>query len=202
MALLAISSRADGQQPVTSAPPVVIAASCPRLEYDHHRLKENTIVDLAYRLSATGTLISITVLSASVDPVLDAAVQAMLQSCKLFVPAVSDGKAVEGIGRYVYRMSPPGPRPTMTDAKGCAPGANDYPPESLRLNETGTTRIRFAVNAEGKLESASVVKSSGFPRLDEAAISKLRTCTFRAGRTVDGKPTGGTFDVDYVWKLQ
>jgi periplasmic protein TonB len=92
-------------------------------------------------------------------------------------------------------------RPAIADITSCAPKPTDYPTVSLLFNEQGTSRIRFAVDSDGKLESASVAKSSGHQRLDEAAIRSLSTCQFRSGRDSEGKPKGGNFVVEYVWKL-
>ena len=83
----------------------------------------------------------------------------------------------------------------------CGPRSSDYPPESIKANEQGTSRVRFVVSADGQLKSASLVKSSGFSRLDEAALKFLSACKFRPGRDNDGKWTEAAFVVDYVWKL-
>ncbi|RZL11649.1 MAG: energy transducer TonB, partial [Rubrivivax sp.] len=45
-----------------------------------------------------------------------------------------------------------------------------WPPTSRRLNEFGTVVLAIVVDENGKASSATVVKSSGFPRLDKAAI--------------------------------
>jgi protein TonB len=34
------------------------------------------------------------------------------------------------------------------------------------------------------------------------ALSKLSECTFKPGNDETGKPVGGTFEVEYVWKLE
>jgi protein TonB len=33
------------------------------------------------------------------------------------------------------------------------------------------------------------------------AIQKLSECSFKPGLDENGRPTGGTFEVEYVWKL-
>jgi protein TonB len=38
--------------------------------------------------------------------------------------------------------------------------------------------------------------------LDRVAVSKLSECRFKAGRDETGKPVGGSFEVEYVWKLE
>ena len=77
-----------------------------------------------------------------------------------------------------------------------------YPTESARNNEQGTSRIRFSIDAEGSLEKAEISKSSGYQRLDEAAMKLLSQCTFKAARDREGKPISGTFDVEYVWQIK
>jgi periplasmic protein TonB len=92
--------------------------------------------------------------------------------------------------------------PAITNGSSCAPTAADYPAESRRLGETGTTSVRFTIGTDGRLAKAEVVRSSGSPRLDEVARVKLSQCQFRPGRDAQGNPIGGTFQADYVWKLQ
>ena len=105
--------------------------------------------------------------------------------------------------------APPAPvaaRPAIGDVTACAPRAEDYPPPAIRAEATGTTRVRFTIDAAGKLTKAEVAKSAGSSRehrlLDRVAIDKLSTCKFTPGIDANGKPTGGSFDVEYVWKLQ
>ncbi len=46
-----------------------------------------------------------------------------------------------------------------------------YPTISRRLGEEGTVRLRLTVTAEGRVSEALLLESSGFNRLDEAAIN-------------------------------
>ena len=105
---------------------------------------------------------------------------------------------------------PPPPRGAAKTAIGnvaaCAPKNEDYPAAAVRAEATGTTRVRFTVDATGKLSNAEVVKAAGSSRehrqLDRVALSKLSECTFKPGNDETGKPVGGTFEVEYVWKLE
>jgi protein TonB len=45
-----------------------------------------------------------------------------------------------------------------------------YPPESRAAGEQGTVVLRIRANAEGKPVEVTVLTSSGFSRLDRAAI--------------------------------
>ena len=46
----------------------------------------------------------------------------------------------------------------------------DYPPTSRRLGEEGSVIVQVLVDPEGKVSDGKIQKSSGFPRLDEAAL--------------------------------
>jgi protein TonB len=107
--------------------------------------------------------------------------------------------------------APPAPRrapqAAITNISDCAPkGDEDYPPAARRVEATGTTRIRFTVGADGKLQNAEVVRSAGVSRehrlLDRVAMTKLSDCVFKAGSDENGKPVGATVDVEYVWNIK
>ncbi len=48
-----------------------------------------------------------------------------------------------------------------------------YPTLSRRRGETGAVSIYFEVSVGGQIEKAHVTKSSGYPRLDEAALDAI-----------------------------
>jgi protein TonB len=82
----------------------------------------------------------------------------------------------------------------------------EYPAAAARAEATGTTKIRFIVDAEGKVSKADVERGSGTSRehrlLDRTAVDALSKCRFRPGTDEHGKPMGGTTVVEYVWKLE
>lgn len=45
-----------------------------------------------------------------------------------------------------------------------------YPPTSVRMNEQGSVLLSIKVEANGMASDVDVVRSSGFPRLDDAAV--------------------------------
>ncbi|SMF51340.1 energy transducer TonB [Pseudogulbenkiania subflava] len=57
-----------------------------------------------------------------------------------------------------------------------------YPALSLELNETGTVRVRVQVSAEGRALDVSLAQSSGYPRLDRAALEAVRQWRFVPAR--------------------
>ena len=106
--------------------------------------------------------------------------------------------------------APPAPpraaaRPAIGNASACAPKGSDYPAIAVKEEATGTTKVRFSVDATGKLENADVVGSAGPSRahkaLDRVAVQKLSECKFTPGLDETGKAVGGSFVVEYVWKL-
>ena len=50
-----------------------------------------------------------------------------------------------------------------------------YPPASRRAGEQGTVRLKVLVDTNGRPSNVAVAQSSGFPRLDEAAVEAVRS---------------------------
>lgn len=75
-----------------------------------------------------------------------------------------------------------------------------YPERSRELGETGTVLLALSIDTEGRVADSRVEKSSGFPRLDEAALAALSKCRFRPG-TVNDTPQASWVKLRYVWKL-
>jgi protein TonB len=62
-----------------------------------------------------------------------------------------------------------------------------FPMSSRRKHESGTVVLRVVVGEDGRVDQISVQRSSGFPALDEAALSAVRR--WRWSRTMrDGRP--------------
>ena len=81
----------------------------------------------------------------------------------------------------------------------------EYPAAALRAEATGTSKIRFTVDATGVVSKAEIERTAGASRehrlLDRAAVDALSKCRFKPGVDDTGKPVGGTTVVDYVWKV-
>ena len=108
--------------------------------------------------------------------------------------------------------APPAPPAPAIQARAARINANDpackpeYPAAAQRANAVGTSRIKFTVDANGKVTAAEVVGSSGPTRehrlLDKAAQAALSTCPFSPGVDSTGKPVGTEVVVEYAWKLE
>ncbi len=106
--------------------------------------------------------------------------------------------------------APPAPprvaaRPAVANAKDCAPGLRTTPAAAIKEDATGTTIIRFSIDATGKL--AAPTSSSRPARRVRTRhstawrVQRLSECKFRPGNDENGRPIGATVDVEYVWKL-
>ena len=53
-----------------------------------------------------------------------------------------------------------------------------YPPEAARRHQQGIIVLMLYINGSGTLDKVEIVKSSGFPLLDEAAIKEMKQSKF------------------------
>lgn len=67
-------------------------------------------------------------------------------------------------------------------------GEDYYPVQALRLNQHGTVVVRVCVGVDNKVDRpVEVLRTSGFPLLDEAAVKCLGAGSYKAG-IVDDHP--------------
>ncbi len=76
-----------------------------------------------------------------------------------------------------------------------------YPGESIRLREEGAVMLTVHVTREGRVSSLSLQRSSGFPRLDAAAMEGVRRWRFKPSIS-DGIPKADTVSVPVRFKLK
>ncbi len=79
--------------------------------------------------------------------------------------------------------------------------AIEYPRLSIRANERGTVIVRVLVDATGMPRDVQVGKSSGFPRLDDAAVAGVRKARFKPP-TENGKPISGWASIPIPFELE
>ncbi|SNR93347.1 MULTISPECIES: energy transducer TonB [unclassified Azospirillum] len=104
-------------------------------------------------------------------------------------------------------VRPPTPAPTPAPAAPPAPPTGgklnvksvskpEYPSQSIRLEEAGTTMMRLYCNEDGRISDAKVEKSSGFERLDNAWMKEAKRGRWKCEPpTVDGKTQGAWLPV-------
>jgi protein TonB len=74
-----------------------------------------------------------------------------------------------GISRHIGSA----PNPTPTDLITINRGP-DYPVRSRMFKEEGTVSLNIWLNEHGTVDSAAIEQSSGYPRLDDAAVRFLK----------------------------
>jgi periplasmic protein TonB len=103
------------------------------------------------------------------------------------------------------RPAAPAPREAVSVLPHVDTGASrepEYPPVSRRLGEQGTVILAVLVEPNGRASDAKIVQSSGFPRLDQAAIDGVKTSYRFAPGTLDGKPQPMWYTFKFNWRLQ
>ena len=76
----------------------------------------------------------------------------------------------------------------------------EYPALSRRLGEEGKVVVSVLISTQGRAEEVRLKKSSGYNRLDEAAMRAVKTWGFRAG-TRNGVAEAMWFDVPVLFRL-
>ncbi|EIF33071.1 TonB family protein [Burkholderia sp. Ch1-1] len=76
----------------------------------------------------------------------------------------------------------------------------DYPDVSKRRNESGTAIVRFVVGLSGHIETAQLQKSSGYPRLDDAALSAVHAGACQPYRE-NGEAVRAAYSESFVFGL-
>lgn len=80
---------------------------------------------------------------------------------------------------------------------------DDYPPDALRNEDTGTTVVRVNVGADGRVASCDVVSSSGSRSLDSATCRVLRSrARFTPAKLSNGQATTDSITARITWRLQ
>ncbi len=101
-------------------------------------------------------------------------------------------------------VPPPTPPVVFTPARAIAASHTipEYPFISRRLREQGTLRLKLTIDEKGSVTGASVVNSSGFQRLDEAAVNWVKS-HWRYTPAMQGtKPVSSMADAIVEFRLQ
>jgi protein TonB len=77
-----------------------------------------------------------------------------------------------------------------------------YPAASKNLGETGSSRMRLAISAQGAVAECAIAKSSGSERLDEAACNYVRQNWRWKPATQGGQPVATNTTVTIIWNLR
>jgi periplasmic protein TonB len=76
----------------------------------------------------------------------------------------------------------------------------DYPDISKRRSESGTAIVRFVVGLSGRIETVQLEKSSGYPRLDDAALAAIHAGVCQPYRE-NGEALRAAYSQSFVFGL-
>jgi len=76
-----------------------------------------------------------------------------------------------------------------------------YPPLSRRLGEQGKVMVRVFIDVDGKAKQAEIRTSSGYDRLDQAALRTVQEWTYVPGK-VNGEAKAMWFNVPINFVLE
>lgn len=78
----------------------------------------------------------------------------------------------------------------------------DYPAQSMRRSEQGSTGFSLEVNSLGEVTSCTIVSTSGSAALDQATCYLVsQRARFRPARGIDSRPIAGTYNNRIRWVL-
>ena len=80
------------------------------------------------------------------------------------------------------------------------PAARWYPPIAIRLNQQGTTGIKFTINTDGSVSNVQIADSSGHDSLDQAAIRCAQSWRYKPALQ-NGQPVAVTWQTNVKWDL-
>lgn len=94
-----------------------------------------------------------------------------------------------------------GPKPSGSNSQAIS--RDDYPPASVRAEETGTVGVKFTIGTDGKIVpgTCTVTKSSSFERLDKKTCELMERRFRYTPATEDGKPVQIGATSSFRWVL-
>ena len=100
---------------------------------------------------------------------------------------------------------PPAPAPprnlSASSVQYLEPLQVDYPRLSKRLGETGVVMLRIFIDEAGRVRDAQVSRTSGHPRLDDAAMAAVQKARFKPP-SENGQAVSGYAQVPVDFQLE
>ncbi|HZZ05075.1 energy transducer TonB, partial [Paraburkholderia sp.] len=111
-------------------------------------------------------------------------------------PAAPPAQAAPAVGRPTMEII----APKNVSHIDCNMVTPEYPSLSRRRGETGTAYVKFVVGLTGKLENIELKKSSGFNRLDDAAVAAAHASACKP-YLENGQPIRAAYTQPYNFNL-
>jgi protein TonB len=101
----------------------------------------------------------------------------------------------------VVHTAPPPPPPTKLQVIYKPDVEDFYPDAARRANQEGRAIVKLCISETGKINSADVETTSGFPMLDEAAVKVGKAFRFKPPTQL-GKPVAVCEDLPVKFELK
>jgi protein TonB len=98
------------------------------------------------------------------------------------------------------RATPASTAPKNVSHVDCTIPKPDYPDISKRRGENGTAIVRFVVGLTGRIETVQLQTSSGYARLDEAALAAVHASVCQP-YSENGAPVRAAYSQSFVFGL-
>ncbi len=90
--------------------------------------------------------------------------------------------------------------------EACKPRREDYPRAAVRAGTTGTTVLRIAIEADGRIARIDIEQPSGTTRehrlLDALAVKKFGECRYQPAIDDTGQAVPGVLRRALQWRLE
>jgi periplasmic protein TonB len=121
-------------------------------------------------------------------------------------PAIAPRPAPPAPPPAAITVPPPLPAPAPVQiAPHLDPRASrepEYPPLSRHLGEQGSVVLQVLVASDGRVLDTKLIQSSGFARLDQAALAEIKSAYRFVPGTVNGKVQPMWLTIKYNWRLR
>jgi protein TonB len=167
-------------------------------------LGEEGDVIATYTVNVNGTVSDVSLLQSSGLPRLD---NATLNAARqlIYTPAKSGGTPVACLNhlRVAWRLSDD----TAEEAAHRAalnyviPAKTAWPPSALTNGKEGMTSVGLFLDRAGRILQTHLVRSSGTPELDDAAIAYVQKLKLKPAE-INGNPASSAVVMLVIWSLQ
>ncbi|MCC8401394.1 energy transducer TonB [Paraburkholderia sp. MMS20-SJTN17] len=110
--------------------------------------------------------------------------------------ATPPAAATPAIGKPTMEIS----APRNVSHVECNIAHPDYPTLSKRRHETGIASVRFVIGLTGKLDNIELTKSSGYSRLDDAAVAAMHASACKP-HLENGEPVRAAYTQSFNFDL-
>lgn len=115
-------------------------------------------------------------------------------------PVAAATPATNPSASTVEHTAPASVTPKSVSHVDCGIPRPDYPDVSKRRSESGTAIVRFVVGLSGRIETVELQKSSGYPRLDDAALAAIHAGVCQPYRE-NGEAVRAAYSQSFVFGL-